>query len=125
MFIRLKMPQFTCITSGLEVIIVDKAKKTFYQKNIQLQNFLLMCHMGDSRYHYKGLKVIQEYFYYKEKPAGFLKAQIIMAQCTLDREQIIELYDYGMIDFIVFNRPEETYYFGEKIQIIIGNITTS
>lgn len=84
-----------------------------------------MCHMGDSRYHYKGLKVIQEYFYYKEKPGGFLKAQIIMAHCTLDREQIIELYDYGMIDFIVFNRPEETYYFGEKIQIIIGNITTS
>lgn len=29
-----------------------------------------------------------------------------------------------MIDHIVFNRLEETYYFGEKIQIIIGNIIT-
>lgn len=30
-----------------------------------------------------------------------------------------------MIDYIVFHRPKETYYFGEKIQIIIGNIVTS
>lgn len=29
-----------------------------------------------------------------------------------------------MIDSIIFNRPEETYYFGEKIQIVIENITT-
>lgn len=73
---------------------------------------------------YKGLKIIQEYFYYKEQPARFLKAQIIMGHCTLEGDQIVELYDYGIIDYIVFNRPEETYYFGEKMQIIIGNITT-
>lgn len=36
----------------------------------------------------------------------------------------MELYDYGMIDYITFSRPEETFYFGEKIQIVIGNITT-
>lgn len=47
-----------------------------------------------------------------------------MPNCTLEREKIIELYDYGMIDHIMFNRPEEAYYFGEKIQIVIGNITT-
>lgn len=67
---------------------------------------------------------MQEYFYYKEQPAGFLKAQIIMPHCNLEREQIIELYDYDMNDHIVFNKLEETYYFGEKIQIITGNIIT-
>lgn len=61
----------------------------------------------DSKGYFKGLKIFQEYFYYKEQAAGFLKAQIIMARCTLKREKIMELYDYGMIDFIVFNRPEE------------------
>lgn len=73
---------------------------------------------------YRGLSIIQEYFFYQEQPAGFLKAQINMPNCTLEREKIIELYDYGMIDHIMFNRPEEAYYFGEKIQIVIGNITT-
>lgn len=60
-----------------------------------------------------------------EQPAGFLKAQINMTQCTLNREQVIELYDYRMIDHIIFNQPEETFLFGEKIKIIIGNITAS
>lgn len=128
--VRLKMPQFTCITlqplfeacPELEVIIVDKAKKAFYQKIIQLQNFLLYYHMNQW---YKGLTITQEYFHYKEQPAGFLKAQINLAHCTLDRDRLIELYDYGMLDYIIFNKPEETYFFGEKIQLVLGNITVS
>lgn len=48
-----------------------------------------------------------------------------MSHCTLTRDQIIELYDYGMIDYIIFVRPEESFYFGEKMQIVIGNITIS
>lgn len=74
---------------------------------------------------YKGLTITQEYFHYKEQPVGFLKAQINLAHCTLDRDRLIELYDYGMLDYIIFNKPEETYFFGEKIQLVLGNITVS
>lgn len=125
------MPQFTCITLQplfeacleLEVIITVKAKISFYKKMIQLQNFLLLCHMGAPYHTFKGLEIIQETFYYQEKLAGFLKARINMNHCSLTREQIIELYDYGMIDSIIFTRPEEVLYFGEKLQSFIGNIT--
>lgn len=131
--VKLKMPQFTCLTlqplfeacPELEVIIAEKAKYLFYQKMIQLQKFLLSCHFGAPSHIFKGLEIIQETFVYQEKPVGFLKAKINMAHCTLDREKIMELYDYGMIDSIIFNHPEETYYFGEKVQIVTGNITTS
>lgn len=49
--VRLKMPQFTCITlqplfeacPELEVIIAEKAKVSFYQTIISLQFFLLSC----------------------------------------------------------------------------------
>lgn len=89
--VRLKMPQFTCITlqplfeacPELEVIIAEKAKTVFYQKIIQLQNFLISCHIN---HWYKGVTITQEYFYYKEQPTGFLKAQINMAHCTMPRE---------------------------------------
>lgn len=57
--------------------------------------------------------------------AGFLKVQINMAHCTLERDRLTELYDYGMINYIIFNRPEETFFFGEKIQLVLGNITVS
>lgn len=101
------------------------AKKTFYKKIIQLQNFLLSRHLGALSHIFKGLKIIKKTFYYQEKPTGFLKARINIAHCTLIREQVIELYNYRMMDFIVFSRPEEVYYFREKFQIVIGNITIS
>lgn len=48
-----------------------------------------------------------------------------MTKCTMPRERLIQLFDYGMIDYIIFNHPEETFMFGEKIKIVVGNITTS
>lgn len=48
-----------------------------------------------------------------------------MTHCTMPRDKVIRLFDYGMIDWIIFNRPEETKWFGEKIKVIIGNITIS
>lgn len=52
--VRLKFPQFTCLTlqplfetcPELEVIIAEKAKHAFYQKIIDLQNFLLSCYVN-------------------------------------------------------------------------------
>lgn len=63
--VRLKMPQFTCITlqplfeacPELEVIIADMARKLFYKKMIQLQQFLLLCHMGAPSHIFKGLMI--------------------------------------------------------------------
>lgn len=81
--------------------------------------------MGLPNHIFKGVKIIQETSSYQKKHAGFLKAKINMAHCNLSREQILELYDYGMIDSIIFSRPKEVLYFGEKIQIVIGNITIS
>lgn len=74
---------------------------------------------------YRGLTVTQEYFYFMEQPAGLLKAQINMTQCSLPNKKIIRLFDYGMIDYIIFSKPEETFIFGEKIKMTIGNITTA
>lgn len=74
---------------------------------------------------YRGVTVTQEYFYFMEQPAGFLKAQINMTQCSMPREKLIRLFDYGMIDYIIFNKPEEIFMFGEKIKIVIENITTT
>lgn len=69
--------------------------------------------------------VVQEYFWYNESSIGFLKAQIVVSQCSLSREQIIELYDYRMIDYIIFSKPKDSIYFGEKMQIVFGNMTVS
>lgn len=74
---------------------------------------------------YRGVTVTQEYFYFMEQPAGFLEAQIKMTQCSMPREKLIRLFDYGMIDYIIFNKPEEILMFGEKIKIVIENITTT
>lgn len=104
------------------MIIAEKAKRAFYQKMIDLQKFLLQCYLNPI---HKGLSMIQKYFFYNEQPAEFLKAQIVMSRCSLSREEIIELYDYGMIDYIIFSRPEDSYYFGEILQIVIGNINIS
>lgn len=60
-----------------------------------------------------------------EQPTGFLKVQINMTQCTVPKEQIIALFDYGIVDHIIFNKPKKTFLFGEKFKIVIGNITTS
>lgn len=87
---RLKFPQFTCLTLKplfescleLEVLIADKAKRAFHQKIIDLQKFLLSCYL---RPIHRGLTVIQEYFWYNESLAGFLKAHIVMSRCTLSR----------------------------------------
>lgn len=88
---RLKFPHFSCLTlqplfkacPKLEVIIAEKAKKGFYQKIIDLQKFLLDYHL---RPRHRGLTIMQEYFYYNEQLAGFLKAQIVMSRCILSRE---------------------------------------
>lgn len=129
LLVRLKMPQFTCLTlqplfeacPKIEVIISEKAKRGFYHNMIELQNFLMKY--AFSRLH-KGLMVTQEYFFYMDEPAGFLKAQINMTQCSLPNDKILRLFDYEMIDWIIFNRPKESYIFGEKMKLIVGNITT-
>lgn len=48
-----------------------------------------------------------------------------MTNCSLPNDKIIRLFDYGTISYIIFNRPEETYIFGEKFKITIGNIIVS
>lgn len=128
--IRLKMPQFTYITlqplfeacPEVELIIAEKARKGFYEGMIELQNFLMIC---DFQELHKGLVVTQEYFFYQGQAAGFLKAQINMTQCTLPSDMIIRLFDYGMVDHIIFNKPEEVLIFGKKMQLVIGNILVS
>lgn len=68
--VRLKMPQWTCSTlqplfdayPEIEIIIVEKAKKTFYQKIIELENFLLDCDRSLVQKS-RRLTVTQEYFY--------------------------------------------------------------
>lgn len=99
-----------------------KNKDNFYQDMIELKNFLMICEANNL---YTGVTITQEYFYYMEQPAGFLKAQINMTHCSMPHEKIIRLFDYGIIDYIIFNRPEETFIFGEEIKLIIGNITIS
>lgn len=68
--VRLKMPQFTCITlqplieahPEIEMIIAEKVKQGFYEDMIELQNFLMMSfHMGS----YRGVSITQEYFWYQ------------------------------------------------------------
>lgn len=128
--VRLKMPQFTCITLQplfeayleVEVIISEKARTGFYQNMIELQNFLMECAFSHL---YKGVTITQEYFYYMDEPTRFLKAQINMTQCLMPNDKILRLLDYGMIDYIIFNRPEETFIFGEKWKLTVGNITTT
>lgn len=128
--VRLKMPQFTCITlqplfeayPEVEAVISKKARTGFYQDMIELQNFLLTYAY---EHLYKGLAITQEYFYCMDEPAGFLKAQINMTQCSMDRGKILRLLDYGMIDYIIFNRPAEACVFGEKWKLTVGNITTT
>lgn len=127
--VRLKMPQFTCITlqplieahPEIENIIAEKAREGFYQDMIGLQNELMTYHVGG----YRGVSITQEYFWYQGQPVGLLKAQINKTHCTLPRALVIRLFDYGMIDWIIFNQPEEIEWFGEKINIVIGNITVS
>lgn len=128
--VRLKMPQFTCLTlqslfeacPEVELIIDEKARKGFYEGMIELQNFLMICEHNDL---YRGVVVTQEYFHYQEQSAGFLKAELNMTQCTMPNDMIIRLFDYGMIDHIIFNKPKEVLIFGKKIQTIIGNIVVS
>lgn len=128
--VRLKMPQFTCITlqplieanPKTEMIIVKKAKRGFYEDMIELQNFLMMSyHMGS----YRGVSITQEYLWYQGQLGGFLKAQINMTHCTMPRDKVIRLFDYGMTDWIIFNKPEESLWSGEKIKVVIRNITVS
>lgn len=127
--VRLKIPQFTCITlqslfiacPEVEVIIAEKAKTAFYRDMIELQNFLMVCAITNL---YRGVTITQEYFYYMEQLARFLKAQINITQCSMLEEKIIKLFDYGMIDYIIFNKPEETFMVGEKMKLTVGNITT-
>lgn len=74
--VRLKMPQFTCITlqplfdayPNLEIIISEKAKKSFYQNIITLQNFLLDCFLQPK---YMGLTIIQKYFWIMKAQQDF------------------------------------------------------
>lgn len=54
-----------------------------------------------------------------------VKTQINMTHYTLPGALVIRLFDYGMINWIIFNQPKETEWFGEKINIVIGNITVS
>lgn len=89
---------------------------------IELQNFLMLCDLNDS---YRGVTITQEYFFFKNRHAGFLKVQINMTQCSMPRHELIRLFDYGMIDHIIFNTPEEACLFGKKFAMIIGNITIS
>lgn len=55
-----------------------------------------------------------------DTPAGFLKAQIDMAHCSMTKEQTLTLFDYGMIDHIIFHKPEDTFIFGEKCRLLFG-----
>lgn len=48
-----------------------------------------------------------------------------MSRCTLPKEKILELYDYGMIDYIIFTCLGDVEGFGEKLKLVIGNMTTS
>lgn len=105
----------------VEVIIAEKAKTAFYRDMIELQNFLMVCAITNL---YRGVTITQEYFYYMEQPARFLKAHINMTQCSMLEEKIVRLFDYGMIDYIIFNKPEETFMVGEKMKLTVGNITT-
>lgn len=102
------------------MIIAQKARQGFYEDMIELQNFLMITHHEGV---FRGVLITQEYFWYQGQPGGFLKAQINMTHCTMPRERVIWLFDYGMIYWIIFNKPEETRWFGEKIKVIIGNIT--
>lgn len=128
--VRLKMPQFTCITlqplfkacPGVEMIIANKAKHAIYHDFIELQNFLKIFEHHSL---YRGVTITQEYFWYMEQSAGFLKAQITMTHNTMPRDKIIRLFDYGMMDWIIFNHPDEVLLFGEKMQMTIGAITQS
>lgn len=89
---------------------------------IKLQNYLLSCHINNW---YNGVALTQEFFSYMDSPAGFLKAQLDMAHCSMPRDKIIALFDHGMIDYILFYRPKDSFIFEEKVQIVIGNITIS
>lgn len=72
---------------------------------IELQNFLMISHHEGI---FKGVAITQEYFWYQGQPRGFLKAQINTMHCTMPKERVIRLFDYGIIDWIIFNKPKET-----------------
>lgn len=48
-----------------------------------------------------------------------------MSQCILPRDLVSRLFDYGMIDWIIFTSPKETEWFGKKIKVVIGNMLVS